>query len=516
MSGPSVEPDRAQLATFVETLFPHAADGGRISIRTFPDDQSGGAPRIHDVLINGSGLSTIVDVAFHAAQAARPLVVAPPVCVFRPGDTAGEADVAEGVAARVELDQSPTQGLAKLKLLIGLPTIVMASGGQCQNPETGELEDKVHAHFRLSEPATSEADLVKLRRVNELLCEIAGGDRSAIPLSHPMRWPGSVHRKNPDAPRLARIVEHNPESEFHLDELLIELEGLAPTHRKSTQGKPNGAAASGQPYEAQAADAVIEVIGMHMPNPLAPEYEGGPPRDDWETWNTIGMAFHRASGGGEAGLRGFLAYSGKHPTKFDEAYTRQRWAHYHAYPANRVGIGSLYYEVRRVEPDFMVAGASYDRGQEDPESEIEPEAEPAADPQVENEAPEPGEIEPSTGLPTSLKAPTAEQVAALPDAAPGALRRFTDWVLASASHPQPMLALGAAICWYGTLMGQHYRLVDGPDTRSAIYVLAVAESGAGKDHPRKCAKEVVMAMDLGDCLGEEIRSDAGIHNSVYR
>ncbi|MCD6071002.1 MAG: hypothetical protein K0S42_1518, partial [Microvirga sp.] len=69
-----------------------------------------------------------------------------------------------------------------------------------------------------------------------------------------------------------------------------------------------------------------------------------------------------------------------------------------------------------------------------------------------------------------LQPPSAERVQALPFEAPGALGRFVDWSLKSAIRPQPLLNLGAALCWYGTLMGQRYHL-DEPDTRSALYIL---------------------------------------------
>ena len=117
--------------------------------------------------------------------------------------------------------------------------------------------------------------------------------------------------------------------------------------------------------------------------------------------------------------------------------------------------------------------------------------------------------------PLALLSPVEANALALK--APGALGRFVRWSLRSAPYPQPMLTLGAGLCLFGTLMGQRYRLVGGgPDTRSNLYVFAVAESAAGKDHPRKCAKAVLTKMRLYDYFGEELRSDAALHNATWR
>jgi hypothetical protein len=79
-----------------------------------------------------------------------------------------------------------------------------------------------------------------------------------------------------------------------------------------------------------------------------------------------------------------------------------------------------------------------------------------------------------------------------------------------------MLALDASISWLGVLMGQRYRLAQGPDTRSNIYILGVAESGAGKDWQRKCIKRLAHELGILDYVSEEARSDAGIQAQVWR
>jgi hypothetical protein len=238
---------------------------------------------------------------------------------------------------------------------------------------------------------------------------------------------------------------------------------------------------------------------------------------DYDEWVRIGMAIKAAVA--EAGWPLFQNWSAL-SSKDNPAFTAKTWR---SFKPARIGAGTVYRRARQngwiPDSGLILNGAVAEAMEACPnpaeellgrQNKAEPE-QPKADGHDEAD-----DGRPWTGLPTSLKAPAAGRVAELPNEAPGALKRFTNWVLASASHPQPMLSLGAALVWYGTLLGQRYRLADGPDTRSAIYILAVAESGAGKDHPRKCVKEVAMAMGFGDYLGEEVRSDAGIHSAVYR
>jgi hypothetical protein len=65
-------------------------------------------------------------------------------------------------------------------------------------------------------------------------------------------------------------------------------------------------------------------------------------------------------------------------------------------------------------------------------------------------------------------------------------------------------------------MGQRYYLADGPDSRSNVYILAVADSGSGKDNPQKCIKEIAGRMRLSQYYGDEIRSDKGLHDTTWQ
>jgi hypothetical protein len=98
-----------------------------------------------------------------------------------------------------------------LESILGPVTIAVASGGQWMDPETGVFEDKLHLHWRLKEPTRSSADHLRLKMAREMATKLVGADATNISVVHPIRWPGSWHRKG--APRLARIVSLNEGAE---------------------------------------------------------------------------------------------------------------------------------------------------------------------------------------------------------------------------------------------------------------------------------------------------------------
>jgi hypothetical protein len=61
---------------------------------------------------------------------------------------------------------------------------------------------KLHAHWRLAVPARG-AELEDLKLARTLAARLVGGDPSNMPIVHPIRWPGSWHRKA--EPRLCEI-----------------------------------------------------------------------------------------------------------------------------------------------------------------------------------------------------------------------------------------------------------------------------------------------------------------------
>jgi hypothetical protein len=142
-----------------------------------------------------------------------------------------------GFALSVELDSDPRRGLEALEVILGPPTVTVLSGGLWTDPETGEVFDKVHAHWRLAQPACDRDSLAQLKQARRYAAAIAGGDPSNITSVHPIRWPGSWHRKN--EPRMATIEHIDPEREIFLDDVIPALEAAAPAAK--TTPSMNGA-----------------------------------------------------------------------------------------------------------------------------------------------------------------------------------------------------------------------------------------------------------------------------------
>ena len=69
-------------------------------------------------------------------------------------------------------------------------------------------------HWRLAEPAIGN-NLSLLNRARKLATALVGGDPSNVPIVHPIRWPGSWHRKG--EPRLCEIETADPDREIVLE-----------------------------------------------------------------------------------------------------------------------------------------------------------------------------------------------------------------------------------------------------------------------------------------------------------
>jgi hypothetical protein len=223
------KPDREQLQRFVKALFKHATPGNWVSLRAFIEDRSDLPPfKISGVKLNGN-LDVVVDKACRdatfAANDRDRIVFSPPLATFTNSKHAREEDLAEGLALSTECDENAQEARVRLEQLLGPATAVVASGGEWIDPETGELKPKLHTHHRLTIPARDKTTMAKLKRARELAAKIVGGDTSNVPTVHPIRWPGSWHRKG--KPTLCHIVELNPKNEIDLDAALAALQQAA-------------------------------------------------------------------------------------------------------------------------------------------------------------------------------------------------------------------------------------------------------------------------------------------------
>lgn len=228
MSAIFPDPDRAQIGLFVDALFRYADPGSHVALRAFRDDVDGvwnpsawSTPAIPKI-----GLGPVVDAAVKLAEACaaatEKVVFAPPVATFKSANGAAEKDIANGLDLMVECDAAPEKARQRLENLLGPATVPVSSGGVWVDPETGMGQAKLHLHWRLTKPTRDFVDHVRLKEARRLAMILAGSDGTAVPLVHPLRWPGSWHRKS--EPKLARIINLRAEAEIKLGEAFERLQ----------------------------------------------------------------------------------------------------------------------------------------------------------------------------------------------------------------------------------------------------------------------------------------------------
>jgi hypothetical protein len=214
---PLLEPDREQLTRFVQTLFKYAGTEGFVSLRSFVD--GGRENQVFNIEAVGlnKGLGIVIaaaeDRARRAAQARKSVVFSPVMAVLKSAHSAGENDILKGLVLSVELDGNAQEALRTLEAVLGPATVVVASGGAWVDGD-GVVHDRLHAHWHLKKPACGAVALRRLKQARTLATQLVGADRSNKPVCHPIRWPGSWHKKA--EPRLCRIVSINADAEIYL------------------------------------------------------------------------------------------------------------------------------------------------------------------------------------------------------------------------------------------------------------------------------------------------------------
>jgi len=358
--------DRRQIAAFVDALFRYV-ETGFVQFRCFihPNGNEKTTWRYpwHGVSITDR--ETLIDRATEfasmAALADKRVVFAPPVVALKDPKSARNGDVLEGPVLSAECDDAPRKARETLTQRLGLPTCVVESGGEWTDPVTGEVQPKLHLHWRLTEPTRTQEDHDRLKLARDLAARLVGADTTAVPLVHPLRWPGSFHRKA--APRLARLVELNPDVEIELTEVLDLLqEAFEVTGQKVT---PPAARVSGQLVADDPLDLTAAVAVLENPNLT------------WAKWNEIGMAIWAATEGSEAGRASWLSFSAKSTKshdgdgRFDEAAAQERWAHYSTSPPTKIGAGTLFWLAAQACPGWRKPSSLARKAKDDSPWQVE-------------------------------------------------------------------------------------------------------------------------------------------------
>ena len=309
--------DADEIGRFYDTVFRYADDTTFVSLRSFFDNRDGVFARANAIVNDrGQVVKRAGELATRCASAAEPVVFAPPIATFSTAFSAKETDLANGLCLSVECDSKPTVARERLEALLGPATIVVASGGEWLDPETGETEPKLHLHWRLSEPTRTLEEHRQLKAARTSAAALVGGDTSNQPIVHPIRWPGSWHRKG--APRLARIVDCT-EHEIDLEDVLERLEEAVNAAGIKLGAKVGSSAPDG-PGEARSMAELIKSVASasdyHTPLiALAMRYLKGGMRDPQavETLRRIMLAVPEA----ERDLKDGMFQAGRWQARFD-------------------------------------------------------------------------------------------------------------------------------------------------------------------------------------------------------
>jgi len=154
---------------------------------------------------------------------------------------------------------------------------------------------KERAALLVATPACG-ADLSKLKQARDLAARLVGGDPSNKPVCHPIRWPGSWHRKT--VPRRCEIAALAADREINLETALSALIAAAPkpTHRNAKSdgaGAPPAASGSSAEMErlasalaairAEARDIWLSVgFVLYDMQAADPRWRG---REMWDAWS---------------------------------------------------------------------------------------------------------------------------------------------------------------------------------------------------------------------------------------
>jgi hypothetical protein len=222
---------------------------------------------------------------------------------------------------------------------------------------------------------------------------------------------------------------------------------------------------------------------------------------DYDSWVRIGMAIKGALG--EEGRQLFEAWSATSSKNRPKA-TSTAWQ---GFNPERIGAGTVYRLA--IESGWC----------------------PPAELQLNGEIPV-GDEHPAKALLKSLSSPPAETATATPPPPPptapprmkmppgwdnvgGVIADMMKLMVTTAKRPQPVLALAASLCAVGALMGRKYRA--DTNVRSNLYMVGIAESGAGKNHARVVINELFGRAGLTQYIGgNKIASGSGLLTAIVR
>lgn len=253
-----------------------------------------------------------------------------------------------------------------------------------------------------------------------------------------------------------------------------------------------------------------------------------------DEWVGIGMAIHSALGGDGLDLwdawsaaDGGVCSDGKSP-RYNPANMEARWRGFDS--KGRVSAGTLFHEAKRngwvPEPGTFLyardkelasqphpAQALIDRMKAMVGDAVRPASAAATEPeQPDDDVRE--EVEEEVSERPTLPAFNSSAGDWLLGC-DGGLGRFVNECVHSAVKEQPWLTLAGGLAAFSTAMGRRFMGPTG--VRPNLYVLGVAPSASGKDHPQRWARELLHKADLAKLVGGSvIASGAGMTSALEK
>jgi len=96
---------------------------------------------------------------------------------------------------------------------------------------------------------------------------------------------------------------------------------------------------------------------------------------------------------------------------------------------------------------------------------------------------------------------------------PGFIDEVMTYCMETSPYPNRVLAFAGALALQAFLAGRKIR--DEFDTRTNIYLLALADSGVGKNRPRQVNREICHQVGLAKCLGDKFASGEGLQDAMH-
>lgn len=96
---------------------------------------------------------------------------------------------------------------------------------------------------------------------------------------------------------------------------------------------------------------------------------------------------------------------------------------------------------------------------------------------------------------------------------PGFIDEYVDCAMASAPRPNRVISFCSALAFLSYAAGR--KIVSDRNTLPNIYLIALANSGVGKDHPRKVAMTLAVETGLVGGLAEDFKSGSGLEDALF-